>query len=296
LRDLRLVNLTSASGVDVIEVIGSETFTVRRQTNDTWMVGDATPTVADAGLVRDWVDALSKLEGNVEKDVVTDLAFYGLNPPQRQYLLKSAATNSVGSVSNRVVADIALGTVQGEKVFARRNDEPTVYVVPAKEIARLPRESWQLRDRRVWSFSTNQIARVTVRHRVETREFSRNASGAWSVTAGTGVMIDSRLRMDLVVEPLGALQASVWVARGDENRATYGFKDGSDFIAFELRNGDKPRTLKLELGGRASNSIPYGLVVIDGQTWIFELPFVTFFELVRDLVNPLFPQAAQPVK
>jgi hypothetical protein len=93
--------------------------------------------------------------------------------------------------------------------------------------------------------------------------------------------------MDMIVQPLGELRAALWVARGDENRATYGFKEANDRITFEVRDGDKTKSLTLELGGVATNRVPYGLAVVDGQTWIFEIPILTFYEMTRDLLNPL---------
>jgi len=291
LRNLRLVNLPASGSVDVIEVIGAESFVVRHQTNGTWIVGDTQPFAADPGLVRDWIEALAKIEGVIEKDVVTDLTAYGLNPPARQYVIKSAVTNATGSVSNRLVAELNLGLLQGEKVFARRPDEATVYSLTRADVARLPSAAWQLRDRRVWNFTTNQVSRVSIRRALPTntvtKVLQRSSSGSWNLAAGSGA-IDSRA-FDQVVQDLGELRAAVWVARGEENREKYGFKENGDQITIELKNGDKPHTLTLEFGGRAPNNFPYTLAVVDAQTWIFELPVVTFVQLVRDLINPLFP-------
>jgi hypothetical protein len=292
LRDLRLVNLPSINPVDAIEVIGTESFSVRRLTNGTWTLNDG-PSLVDAEAVREWLDLLAKLEGTVEKDIVTDFAVYGLSPqPARRYLIKTLATNSVGSISNRVMAELDLGTQQGEKVFARRPDEDTVYSLPRKDVARLPREAWQLRDRRLWSFTTNQVIRVAVRQSGQTRKLERSPAGIWTVSEGAGVMINSRI-MDAVLQPLGELRVATWVARGDENRTAFGFKEDNNRVSFDIRDGEKTRTLTLELGAVAPNRIPYGLAVVDRQTWIFEIPVVTFFELARDLINPLFPNVAR---
>jgi len=290
LRDLRLVSLPPGASVDAIEVVGTENFTLRHLTNATWVVEGAQPTLADADLVREWLGVLARLEGSVEKEVVTDLTTYGLNPPARQYLIKSAVTNATGSVSNRVVAELHLGAVQGGKAFARRPDEATVYGLAQKDVVPLPHSAWQLRDRRIWSFTTNQISRVTIRHRGETRGLQRSPSGSWSITAGSGTIINSRT-MDMILQPLGDLRAAVWIARGDESRATYGFTEDDDHIIIELRNGEKPVALALELGKIATNLAPYGLVAIDGQTWIFEMPYLPWLVLARDLISPLFRPA-----
>src|SRR5262249_49807033 len=104
LRDRHLVNW-STNVIDDIEVIGTEAFSVRRQTNGTWTLGD-TGSLADTNAVREWMDVLSRLEGVVERDVVTDYANpYGLSPPWRRYVLKSFVLNPSGGASNRVVAE-----------------------------------------------------------------------------------------------------------------------------------------------------------------------------------------------
>jgi hypothetical protein len=292
LRDLRLVNLPASGIVDALQVVGNENFIVRRQTNDVWIVGESQPFAADPGLVRDWLDALARLEGTIEKDVVTDLTTYGLSPPARQYLLKSAVTNASGSISNRIVAELNLGFLQGEKVFARRPDEATVYTLARTDVARLPSAAWQLRDRRVWNFTTNQVTRLTIRRSLQTNTFTktlqRSPAGSWNYAAGSEGILNSA-KVEEAVHRLGDLRAAVWVARGDENRATYGFTENSDLITIDLKNGDKPHALTIEFGGRAPNKLPYVLAVVDGQTFIFELPVTTFIELVRDLINPLFP-------
>lgn len=290
MRDLRLVNLPSMSAVDAIEVVGTtDSFVVRRQTNGTWAVSNSNPLPADADAVREWLDLLAKLEGTVEKDIVTDFSVYGLSPqPARRYLVKSLATNAAGTVNERILAELDLGSQQGEKSFARRPDEATVYSLPRNGVSRLPREAWQLRDRRVWTFTTNQIARLIVRSQGQTRELQRSPAGVWTITGGAG-MIASRT-MDLIVQPLGELRAALWVARGDENRVAYGFKEDNNRITFEVRDGDKTKSLTLELGGVATNRVPYGLAVVDGQTWIFEIPVLTFFEMTRDLINPFSPK------
>lgn len=298
LRDLHLVSIPPG-GVDSIEVIGTENFLVRRQTNGTWTIGDnaAAPAVAaDTAVVREWIDLLAKLEGTVEKDVVTDFkTLYYLDPPARQYVLRVNQTNAAGVSSNAVVGVLQLGARQENKVFARRPDEETVYSLPPKDVARLPYAVWQLRDRRVWTFTTNQVGRVTVRRAGTSKTLQRNPNGSWTFAEGTVGIIDNYAPLEEMMFRLGELRASAWVAQGADRKASYGFTDANDQVTIELRGGDKPKTFVLEFGDKSKpspNSLPYAMAVVDGQVYILEFPPALYFELLRGLFAPLFPAPA----
>jgi hypothetical protein len=296
LRDLHMVSIPPG-GVDSIEVIGSENFLVRRTVEGNWTFGDSNSSPADPAVIREWIDNMAKLEGVIEKDVVTDFKTpYNLSPPARQYIVRALATNGSAGASNRIVGAVDLGARQESKVFARRPEEATVYNLDVKEVSRLPYAAWQIRDRQVWNFTTNQIGRVTVRHRGQSKTIQRNPNGSWSFAAGSEGIISNSAPIEEIMFRLGELRASAWVAQGEDNKAFYGFKDTGDQFVFELRAGDKPgKTLVLEFGDpsssspRAPTSLPYAMAVADGQTAIFEFPPALFFELIRDLVSPMFP-------
>ena len=291
LRDLHLV-VWGTNQVDAIEVLGAEGFAVRRQTNGTWATGEATLTPADGEAVKEWLDALSRLEGTVEKDVVTDFANpYGLSPPARRYVLKSSSLTPSGSLSNRVVAELQLGRRQEDKIFARRPDGPdfqTVYSITPRDVIHLPSAPWQLRDRRVWSFTTNQVVRVTVRHEGRRRVLQRSPNRSWSIAEGAGTVIGAAV--EELMFRLGELRAYVWVAEGESKRGDFGFTADGDYISIELANGDaKGQALVLEFSTPTANIISkYALAIVDGHTSIFEFPPALQFEVFRVLISPLF--------
>jgi hypothetical protein len=289
LRDRRLLSF-STNVVDTVEVVGPEGFAVRRQFNGAWVVLEPQATLVDSDLMRDWLNVLAGLEGNVEKDLVTDFASYGLASPARQYLLKTTITNASGVITNRIVAALNIGARQDNKVFARRGDESSVYSIDVTDFTRLPAASWQLRDRRVWSFTTNQISRVTIRHRGYTRQLVRNGSGDWALAPGSQGIINP-FAVEETMFRLGDLRAAVWVARGEENRSRFGFTDDAHKLTIELKTGDKPQVLNLEFGGRAPSQFPYAMATVDGQPWIFEFPLQLYIEVVSYLTNPI-PRAS----
>lgn len=289
--DVRDLHLTSFPPqlVDSIEVIGAESFTLQRGTNQTWSITEPAATVADTNAVRELLENLVLMEGAVEKDVVTDFTPYGLTTPARRYVIKASLTNAAGVVSNRVIAELALGSVQDNKVFARRPDEATVYSLQRDQVFRLPRETWQLRDRRIWNFTTNEVAKVAVTYLGNSRTLQRSASAAWSIAEGTGIVPSVNPMLEETLFRLGNLHAGVWVDRGENKRAVYGFTGNTSKIAIELKNGEKPQTRFVEFGrpGLSPTGLPYALTEIDGQTWVFEFPPTLYFEVVRDLLNPM---------
>jgi hypothetical protein len=283
LRDRRLLSF-APEAVDAIDVTGDAGFSVRRQTNGLWSVTDPQALPADSDLIREWLNQLSFLEGNVEKDVVTDFAPYGLKQPLRQHLLSGTSTNADGTITNRVLTKLAIGTHKENQVFARGDDD-AVYSLSATMVNRLPSAPWQLRERRVWAFSTNQVSKVAVRHRGYTREFLRAPTGDWSLAPGTQGMINT-FALEEILYRLGELRAVSWVARGDESRSQYGFSDAAYKLSIELRSPDKPRTLQVELSTRPPAGYPLALATIDGQTWIFEFNPELFSQIIYHLSNP----------
>jgi hypothetical protein len=285
LRDRHLFSFGNDQ-IDTIEVAGPENFSARRQNNGVWILVDPKATLLDTDLINELLKYMGRIEGNVEKDLVADFTSYGLTKPARQYFLKATLTNASGMLTNRVVAQLDLGARQGDKVFVRRPDEPlTVYSLSTDDIYRLPMRSWQLNDRRVWSFSTNQVTRVFVRHGGVQRELLRSPAGEWSLAAGSTGIIKPFALEELLYQ-LGQLRAYLWVARGEENKSRYGFAETPDQLTIELKMADKP--YQLDFGGFSPVSkLPYASTVIDGQTCVFEFPADVYWRMQRDLIAPL---------
>lgn len=283
LRD-RHVLAFPAAAVDTIEVRGEQNFTLRKQTNNLWFVTEPEFMPADSELLRTCLNQLSFLEGQVEKDVVTDFAPYGLATPARQFILRASATNSLGAPTNRIVAQLDIGSRRENLLYAR-GGEDTVYTLPAAFVDRLPAGAWQLRERRVWSFSTNQITRLTIHHRGYQRQVLRSPSGEWSLAPGSQGIINT-FAIEEMMFRLGELRAVSWVARGDESRAQYGFTENGHKLTIELRLSDKPRALTLEFSARPPAPYPLALAAIDGQSWIFEFPPDLFSQISNYLGNP----------
>jgi hypothetical protein len=278
---------TLSAPVAVVDVRGQDHFSLQPQTNGLWRVlPQGFP--ADAGLVKELLSALSALPiVEFTKDVVIapDLPAYGLAPSVRQYILKSAMTNPADGATNSVIAELAFGTNQADKVFARRADESFVYAVRLADFQRLPAAGWQMRDRRIWDFSTNDVARAVIREQGRVRQIVRNGPYNWSLAPGSQGAIND-LAVEETVSGLCRLTAVGWLARGEPSRPRFGLTEQSRQITLELKNGDKT---SVQFCGEAAASPPCAAVTLDGELWIFEFPAWLYEYVQRYLLVPPNP-------
>lgn len=278
--DRHLVNIPS-NGIVQIEVRGDDQFSLLRQDNG-WILRGATNLVVDPELVRDILNFLGKAEVDIEKEVVADFTAYGLKTPVLQYTLWAPR-----APSNSVVAQIDFGTNQVDKIFVRRLDEypDTVNSMPLGEYNRLPRASWQFRDRRIWSFAPNEVLSVTIEQKGKVRKFVRNAKGDWGFAPGSqGIFNPLSLEESLV--RLGDLKAVFWVAYNDTNREHYGFKDAEHRVLVEVKRNGKTELLTLEFGGFSEYGTRYAAIVLNEVRLVFEFPWPLFFEVQDSLTIP----------
>jgi hypothetical protein len=289
-RDRRLLAFPPGS-VTEIEVRSEEPFILRRQTNEAWLAGETT--AADVLFIRDWLQHLSQLQvAEFVKDVVTDFSSYGLAPPARRYVLKTTVTNTTGP-TNLILGELQFGSNTLEKIFVRRADEDSVYSVRYLDYYRMPASAWQLHDHRVWGFTTNQIARITLREAGRSRVLLRGAGGDWTVAPGFQGTVNP-LAVEEMGFRLGELEAPMWVARGRENLARYGFAETNLQIAVEIKVGETNQTLTLDFGGPSPTRFPFAATLVNDQIWIFEFPWALFNDLVPAFGLPLTDSAPAP--
>jgi hypothetical protein len=287
LLDPRLVTFQAAA-VGRIEVQARETFSLTRQADGSWQVAPQ-GFAADTNAVADMLERLNRLEIlEVEKDVVTELDFpkYGLAPPDRQYLLQSVAAGPAGAASNAPLAQIQFGTNQNGRLFVRRADETPVYVTRAQDALALPQTAFQLRDRHVWSFATNQVVGVTWTVKGQTTRLVRQPQGGWAAVSGPTQ--DVPLALNEMLFRLGQLRAEVWVAQGAEPVARLGFADAAHQLTLDLLVDGRALSLSLELGRQSPLLTPYAAITLGagGERAAFAFGF-WFYEPYREVLRDL---------
>lgn len=253
---------------------------MERQTNNLWRVLPQN-FIADTNYMNAFIVALAELQvTQFVKDVVIESALtnYGLATPPRQYLVKPDSSDT-----NASVAPLMFGSAKDGLVFARRADEDSVYAVKQPDFEFLPAASWELRDRRVWQFSEDDVTRVRIEDGGRTKEIVRKGTNLWSVAPGSVGTINT-LAVEESVHRIGALSAAFWTAHGQIDRAAYGFTNPVRRLTFELKNGAKQQ---IEFGGTAPSQFPYAIVQLDGEAWLMEFPWAIYQDVLTYLSIPV---------
>lgn len=278
-RDTHLLTFTEAQPVAAIDVRADDNFTLARTNNDSWRVLPQN-FAADTGMIKDLLAALSGMKVEFVKDVVpaVDLPAYGLGKPSRQYVLKSLAADAPSDPTNNLLAQLQFGTNQEHKVFARRTDESSIYEIQPGDFQRLSSASCQFRERKIWDLDDTNVSTVTIRQQGKERELIRKAQYEWSLGPHSVGVVEP-LSVEETVRGLCHLSATAWVARGETNRAAFGFTNAHS-ITIALKDGEK---FTMEFGRESPSSFPYGGVTLDGDFWVFECPLL----LCRDALSYL---------
>ena len=276
-RDPHLFELTAPVAEIVVE--GPHNFTVRRQGANGWViVGEKFP--ADADTVQDFLKSLAGLRvTEFVKDVVTapDLPAYGLATPRFQISLRSAVGDT-----NAIMAQLAFA-VQTNGVFVRRADEDFIYAIAPDDFNRLPESGWELRDRRIWSFSETNVAQVTLCQSGKTRVMVRNGVNQWSLAAGSQGVINPPA-LEETMHRLGELTALGWVARDVTDPMKFGLAPDNLEITVELKNGEKFSTaFGTEL---PSAHTALAAVTLAGERWAYVFPPVPYQFVLSYLTIP----------
>lgn len=291
-RDRRLLTFPPAS-VDLVKVQSEESFTLQRQTNGTWRVLEQTNFVVDTALANEMLLNLNGLDVfEFVKDVVTDWMPYGLSPAVHQYQLFHGGTNLPPAGTDALVAELDLGRTTAGTIFARRPDEASVYSLTEIEAKKLPRSLYQLRDRRVWNFTTNEVKRVIIEQDGRKRELVKNSKGTWSMAPGTQGILNP-FAVEETLYRLGELRAVKWLPRTQGNLARYGITAQSHALTLVLDRDGKEQRLGLRLGSLTPTRDVYAAVVLDDTPVLFELPQALHDYLTSYLNAPPPPGAAQ---
>jgi hypothetical protein len=284
LRERRLMNFAPET-ITEIAIRGAGAFTVQYQSNQIWKIVEPQEMIADNGLLSALVSDLLSIQAvDFEKDVVTDYAPYGLTQPLRQVIIKGTITNQ-GLVTNVVVAQLDFGTNGAGKFFARRPDESSVYAISELDYYKLPEAGWHLRNRQVWNFNLTNVTSITVSKGGAMYQIIRRGEKDWTLGAGSQGIVN-KVGVERTVARLCALQANSWLARGNENRAAFGFEQDGYKIMINTKENNQFNTYILEIGGKSKSLSFYGAVYLDNQLWIFELPWVVADDIIKNLPPP----------
>jgi hypothetical protein len=265
----------------------SESYSVQHRKDNDWQIVEPFVARADPELMQVFLRDLASIEIiRFEKDVVVDadLPPYGLAAPMRQYALKTAITNNTGA-TNQLLVQVDFGwspTNELDKIYCRRSDESSVYVIQRADMNRLERSAFTLRDRHIWQFASSNVTRITVMQHDQRHVVSRDqATKTWFRQDQV-----TNAAWEEILHRLGQLQADAWVSRGVD-QAKLLHVDGSEYqLTLDVLEGGKPRPyiLNLRLGTRGQ---PYGAVTLEeDQLVVFRFPAELYGLIMQYLSIP----------
>ena len=282
--DARLM-IFEADRVQRIEARVDEAFAVERRTNGGWEIVQPYVAPADPVLVTEALAEMAALEFlGFEREVTTDFTSFGLDPPQRQYVLKAATATEAG-LTNPVLAQVDYGQASGHRYFARRSREDSV--VLALDPVRLPRAAYRLRDRSLWRLRTNDLAAITVRAQDRTRKLVRTGPMQWAAAEGSGPA-PNPVTLEEAAYRLGQLRAERWVAQGEAALPGCGILAGAHEVVLEPKAGEPALPYRIRFGRRAASGRTYAAVTLAEPVGVvvFECPSSIYEFVLSDLTLP----------
>jgi hypothetical protein len=226
---------------------------------------------------------------DVAKEVVTDLDLpnYGLAEPSRafRFSVTGASTNDPALL----LSGLVFGSNRDGRTFVRRTDENPIYTVNTEEVLLLPEAAYQLRDRRIWDFSTNQVESLTILRNDQSTRLLRSATNQWTFAPGSQGIVNT-FALEEAVYRLGKLWARAWVDRGAERLELYGIPQLDHQMVIELAEPASPKTLRVAFGAVSPSGGPFAAMEIDveGEPVVFEFP-LEIYHVYRDVIESLRP-------
>ena len=223
-------------------------FTVAKNRDGDWQVTEPKQFPADALLVNAMLTNIRNAQViDFIKDgaVAADFKNHGLANPWLNLEL-----NGTSSAAGRWREKIAFGTVDALRVAARANDEPAIIGLPREQAILLPKEAFKLRERRLWAFSTNQVATVTVTLDNEPTRFARLPNSTWRTADNKPLDQIQYAMLEEAVYRMGVLSAVDWVAEGQPAMEAAGIRPGANQLAAVVDTADGPRRYTLEFGNK----------------------------------------------
>jgi len=289
--DHRMIDPVKEEQIDVVEVAGKESFRLRRRTNGLWRAENEQSTPIDPALMYHFIETLKGTDAKeLEKQVVTDYAQYGLDKPSLAYRLFRSVTNASGQATNVLIGGIEFGKAAVDRVFARRHDENAVYVVELGRMRALPQSLYQIRSRTLWSFLPKNAAGITIFNNVKTNRLVRRLDAAgeaqWELHATnriTQVDLLENAAIEEALQRMSLLTAEAWIDRGTNKFAPY--KIGQHFGGLTVEMATPPgRKYTVLFGIQPERRNPFAAYrdPLDGEWVVFEFPA----SLYKDYVLP----------
>jgi len=265
--------------IDAVERIriqsGSKEPIVCSRADQHWWVTQPVSDRGDTARIRDILSELKNLKiakADYVSDKEEDIARHGLDEPR--------LTISIGSTEGDAQS-LLLGHGLDDKIYAKRDDESSIFFVHDIVLSDLDLEGNDLRDKQLLRFDsigTYGIEKVELEYPDTTLTMIKTEQYDWMITSPTEILAD-RDTIRKFVEKIKDLQIQLYEDDSGKNFDKYGLGDSSIGVSVFRKIGEG-ETVKFMIGDSDPDG---GLCYVrkDGEDAVYSVPTDEFYDVAK---------------
>ncbi len=265
--------------IDAVERIriqsGSKEPIVCSRADQHWWVTQPVSDRGDTARIRDILSELKNLKiakADYVSDKEEDIARHGLDKPR--------LTISIGSTEGDAQS-LLLGHGLDDKIYAKRDDESSIFFVHDIVLSDLDLEGNDLRDKQLLRFDsigTYGIEKVELEYPDTTLTMVKTKQYDWMITSPTEILAD-RDTIRKFVEKIKDLQIQLYEDDSGKNFDKYGLGDSSIGVSVFRKIGEG-ETVKFMIGDSDPDG---GLCYVrkDGEDAVYSVPTDEFYDVAK---------------
>jgi hypothetical protein len=224
-----------------------ETTTLKKE-GDAWQMTSPLMTKADANEVSSITSNLASLAiTRVVDENAPDLKEYGLDAPRMEIEFKASGDKDYGEFRRLLIGS---KSATGE-LFAKRENEPRVLLIPGYLDSVFNRSTFNLRDKALLTFERDKVDRITVSTGGQTLELAKTGTD-WKLTKPVSAAADT-VSVDGLINRLNTVQMKSIVA--DQAAPAELGKYGLDKPQASVAVTTGSSTASLFVGGRTGEEL-----------------------------------------
>ena len=239
--------------IEVKRAVGETTVIERK--DGRWELTSPKPLRAD----QDAANTLASSASSLSTDQLVfakapDLDEFGLKLPS----VEVALTQKDGKSKRILIGDEA---PTGGSYFVKLADDPRVFTIASFNKLALDKTGNDLRDKRLLTFSRDELTRIELSAKGQTLEFGKNSRNEWQIVKPQPVRADGAL-VDELIRKLQAAQMDALATDDDLKKAAQGFSAGS--LAAVARVTDASGTQQLTVRQAADKTYYASGTAVEG--------------------------------
>ncbi len=207
-------------------------------------------------------------------DVATDLPKYGLDRPAVKVTLSSYASENTAETKagEKPIVSVLLGRIEGDKVFAKLDDEPFIVSLPVSVLDAVPTDPLAWQPIEIFQVKAEDITSIEVtREGQPTLSLELDKEKKWKLAKGDGTV--NQNHVGSLVNTLATLRALRWVGA---TAPEHGFEKPAIAVSYRTAAGDGG---KLRIGAATADEMWYGSAEALRGTFVVSGPDKSAFEL-----------------